>query len=33
MQQTGRTFATMSPDELMDCFTRHGWEVVGPSPF
>jgi quercetin dioxygenase-like cupin family protein len=33
MQQTGRTFATMSPDELMDCFARHGWEVVGPSPF
>jgi hypothetical protein len=33
MQQTGRTFATMNPDELMACFARHGWKVVGPSPF
>jgi len=33
MQQTGRTFATMNPDELMACFARHGWEVLGPSPF
>jgi quercetin dioxygenase-like cupin family protein len=32
-QQTGRKFADMSEEELTGILNRHGWEIVGPSPF
>jgi quercetin dioxygenase-like cupin family protein len=32
-QRTGRKFASMNERELVDILGRHGWELLGPSPF
>jgi quercetin dioxygenase-like cupin family protein len=32
-QRTGRKFASMNERELADILRRHGWELLGPSPF
>jgi mannose-6-phosphate isomerase-like protein (cupin superfamily) len=32
-QQTGRNFASLNERELADILQRHGWELLGPSPF
>jgi quercetin dioxygenase-like cupin family protein len=32
-QRTGRKFASMNERELNDMLERHGWELLGPSPF
>ena len=30
--RTGRTFSSMSEQELADTLQRHGWQLLGPSP-
>jgi mannose-6-phosphate isomerase-like protein (cupin superfamily) len=32
-QRTGRKFASLNDRELQDILQRHGWELLGPSPF
>jgi len=32
-QRTGRKFASMDERELAEILQRHGWELLGPSPF
>jgi mannose-6-phosphate isomerase-like protein (cupin superfamily) len=32
-QRTGRKFASLNERELADILQRHGWELLGPSPF
>jgi quercetin dioxygenase-like cupin family protein len=32
-QRTGRKFASMTERELKEILERHGWELLGPSPF
>ena len=32
-QRTGRKFASMNERELKGILERHGWELLGPSPF
>jgi mannose-6-phosphate isomerase-like protein (cupin superfamily) len=32
-QRTQRKFAAMNEGELADILQRHGWQIVGPSPF
>jgi quercetin dioxygenase-like cupin family protein len=32
-QRTQRKFASMSERELAEFCDRHGWEIIGPSPF
>jgi mannose-6-phosphate isomerase-like protein (cupin superfamily) len=32
-QRTGRKFASMNERELAEILQRHGWELLGPSPF
>ena len=32
-QRTGRTLASMNERQLADLLRRHGWELLGPSPF
>jgi quercetin dioxygenase-like cupin family protein len=32
-QRTGRLFASMNERELADILQRHGWQLLGPSPF
>ena len=31
--ETNRPFSSMSDQEIAEAFQRHGWELVGPSPF
>ncbi len=31
-QRTGRKFGSMNERELADILTRHGWQLLGPSP-
>jgi quercetin dioxygenase-like cupin family protein len=32
-RRTGRKFASMTDTELAEMLQRHGWELLGPSPF
>ena len=31
--EVSRSFSSMNDQEVAETFQRHGWEVVGPSPF